>query len=369
MGSVHLAEQLGPDQRPLRTVALKKLRPDLTRDAQASSMFRDEMAFAARIHHPNIVQSVDVGVDDGAYFIAMEHVDGCSLAELIDRLGALPVGAALAVAIEVASALSAAHGHVDDDDRPTPVVHRDVSPENIMISRDGRVKLLDFGIARAESSVPVGRIDGRIAYSSPEQLTGGVIERRSDLWSLGAVLYEALTGAPPFGRSNPIELMAAAMAGNYVPIAERRPEAACCAAILTRSLAVEPKRRWSSAEAFRAACLEAADARPLATRPMLAALVACARAGRPVSETPISATPPAPTPPPKAMPVPRRRTRWLAVPAVGFALGALLGIADAPRTHAAPAPGAARQVSATEGPSAEAALASRCAPTPRKKHR
>jgi serine/threonine-protein kinase len=311
-------------------VALKKLRPDLVSDRRASSMFVDEMAVAARLHHPNIVSVVDVGIDDGSYFIAMEHVDGCSLSELIDRLGPLPVGAALSIAVAVADALAAAHAHRDSLGRPAAIVHRDVAPCNIMISGDGQVKLLDFGVARSESASPTGQIDGRIAYASPEQLSGEATDRRSDLWSLAAVLYEALTGATPFDRSNPIELMSAAMAGAYVPIAERRPEAACCTAIFARSLVTDPRRRWSSAEAFKAACLEASSTRPLATGGMLAALVACARAGKP---TPAQ---PAPRPALPASPAPPRRpARWLAVTAIGFALGAVLGIADAPRTHAA----------------------------------
>jgi serine/threonine-protein kinase len=253
MGEVFLADQLGP-LGPVRPVALKRMLPRLARDAHSGRRFLDEMATAAQLNHPNIATTYDFGEVEGAYFIAMEFIDGLSLADLIKQLGPLPVGAALAIAARVAGALAYAHGRRTPEGEPAPVVHRDVSPHNVMISSAGAVKLLDFGIARGEAETQAGRLEGKIAYAAPEQLQGARPDRRADLWALGVVLYEALTGARPFVGETALQVVVAAVEGRYQPLAERRMEARPAAQVVERALAAEPSARWSTAEEFRAAC-------------------------------------------------------------------------------------------------------------------
>jgi serine/threonine-protein kinase len=278
MGEVLLADQVGP-LGPVRPVALKRMLPKLARDPRAARMFLDEMATAAQLNHPNIATTYDFGEVDGIYFIAMEYVEGLSLNELIKSLGPLPVGGALSIVASIAEALSYAHTRKSPQGELSPVVHRDVSPQNIMISTSGAVKLLDFGIARAEAAVHGGRLEGKLNYAAPEQLQGEAPDRRSDLWALGVVLYEALTAAKPFENANPMELLMAALAGDYVPLEIRRPEAAPVSRVVARSLLKEQTRRWPTAEGFRAACIEVAEEYISVSAQALAELVA--KAGGP----------------------------------------------------------------------------------------
>jgi eukaryotic-like serine/threonine-protein kinase len=271
MGEVLLADQVGP-LGPVRPVALKRMLPRLARDPRAARMFLDEMAIAAQLNHPNIATTYDFGDVDGMYFIAMEYVEGLSLHDLIAEFGPLPVAAALSIVAQIADALSFAHTRKGLGGELSPVVHRDISPHNIMISTSGAVKLLDFGIARAEQAL-VGRLEGKLNYAAPEQLQGDAPDRRSDLWALGVVLYEALTGVRPFDRDNPVEMLTAALSQDYVPLEARRPEAAPVSKVVARALLKDATRRWPTAEGFRAACLEALESFGGASAQTLAALV------------------------------------------------------------------------------------------------
>lgn len=256
MGEVFLADQLGP-LGPVRPVALKRMLPKVARDKAAAEMFLGEMETAARLNHPNIATTYDFGEIDGIYFLAMEYVEGLTLRQILEVVGPLPLRAALEVAIAVAAALEHAHGRLDAEGTPAPVVHRDVSPHNVMLSTAGGVKLLDFGIARTEAATLGGRVEGKMAYAAPEQLTGAPADRRADLWALGVLLYEAVSGMRPFETSHPAQILERAARGAWPRLGELRPEGALLDPIVSRALAFDPGKRWPSAESLRLACATA----------------------------------------------------------------------------------------------------------------
>lgn len=256
MGEVFLADQLGP-LGPVRPVALKRMLPKVARDKAAAEMFLGEMETAARLNHPNIATTYDFGEIDGIYFLAMEYVEGLTLRQILEVVGPLPLRAALEVAIAVAAALEHAHGRLDAEGTPAPVVHRDVSPHNVMLSTAGGVKLLDFGIARTEAATLGGRVEGKMAYAAPEQLTGAPADRRADLWALGVLLYEAVSGMRPFETNHPGQILERAARGAWPRLGELRPEGALLDPIVSRALAFDPGKRWPSAESLRLACAAA----------------------------------------------------------------------------------------------------------------
>jgi serine/threonine-protein kinase len=174
-----------------RTVAVKVLRPALAGDVRSGARFEREARTAARLSHPRIVAVFDAGRHDDRVFIVMEHVAGSTLVEALRRHGTIAPATAASIAADVADALAHAHER--------GVVHRDVTPGNVMLDRDGRAKVLDFGIARAAQRVPSSTsVHGTIAYAAPEVLAGQHGDQRVDVYGLGAVLYELLTGNPPF---------------------------------------------------------------------------------------------------------------------------------------------------------------------------
>ena len=187
-----------------KIVAIKKILPHLADDEEFVTMFADEAKLAAQLNHPNIIHIYDLGkIQAGGYFIAMEYVDGRDLrgrssSRRHATLGVpLPVPLAVYIASKVASALDYAHRRRDAEGHELNIVHRDVSPQNILISYEGDIKLCDFGIAKAASKASKtqsGALKGKIQYMSPEQAWGKPIDRRSDLFSLGVVLHELLTG-------------------------------------------------------------------------------------------------------------------------------------------------------------------------------
>lgn len=179
------------DHKLNRNVAVKVMKPEFQSDSTFISKFRREAQAAAGLANPNIVNVYDVGEDEGSYYIVMELVEGITLKEYIAKKGRLSVREATSIAIQVAMGLSAAHDQ--------GIVHRDVKPQNIIISTDGKVKVTDFGIARAASSNTISaNAMGSVHYSSPEQVRGGYSDARSDIYSLGISLYEMITGRVPF---------------------------------------------------------------------------------------------------------------------------------------------------------------------------
>lgn len=192
----------GRDRLLNRYIAVKILRPEFTKDAQFIESFNRESQAAAGLQHPNIVGVYDVGAEGSIHFIVMELVDGRPLSDIIAEKGPLNYKTAIEIAKQVASALSLAHKH--------NIVHRDVKPHNIMITTDGMAKLTDFGIARAVSSstmvAETSKVIGSVHYFSPEQARGSYVDERSDIYSLGIVLYEMLTGKVPFDGENPVQV-------------------------------------------------------------------------------------------------------------------------------------------------------------------
>ena len=179
------------DHKLNRMVAVKVLKPEFREDKTFIAKFRTEAQAAAGLSHPNVVNVFDVGDDRGVYFIVMELVEGITLKDYINRKGKLSVKEATSIAIQVSMGLEAAHNR--------GIVHRDVKPQNIIISTDGKVKLSDFGIAKATSSNTISsNVMGSVHYSSPEQVRGGYSDYKSDIYSLGITIYEMVTGRVPF---------------------------------------------------------------------------------------------------------------------------------------------------------------------------
>ena len=237
-------------------VALKLLSVSLRGDPDAEAMFMDEARTAAAIVHPNVGQVLDFSEDRGLLYLAMEWIDGESLASIFAARRAskipLPVAWVLHVAAAACAGLHAAHELRDEDGQLLNVVHRDVSPQNVMVTWNGFVKVVDFGIAksrrRAHVTRVLGTIKGKVGYFSPEQIAGRDIDRRSDLFSLGILLYLLLTNVHPFRKTNDADTIASIALGEraspraLVPELPREVEA-----VLDRALAQDPADRYQSA--------------------------------------------------------------------------------------------------------------------------
>lgn len=187
------------DHKLNRFVAVKVLKPEFREDTTFIRKFRSEAQAAAGLTHPNIVNVFDVGDDEGVYYIVMELIEGITLKEYIAKKGKLSIKEATSIAIQVSMGLEAAHNH--------GIVHRDVKPQNIIISTDGKVKVTDFGIARAASSNTISsNVMGSVHYSSPEQVRGGYSDEKSDIYSLGITMFEMLTGRVPFNGETTVAI-------------------------------------------------------------------------------------------------------------------------------------------------------------------
>jgi serine/threonine protein kinase len=229
MARVWAAKQHG--QRGFsKLVAIKTILPELARDKKFEAMFLDEASLAAKVHHPNVCEIFDLGEENETLYLAMEWVNGESLSRVLkppvprgQQATAHRLNARIAARIlaDSAKGLHAAHQLCDDAGQPLNVVHRDVSPQNIMISVDGNVKVTDFGVAKAlgttQESTSAGQLKGKISYMAPEQAKGGTIDRRSDVFALGIVLYEVTTGVRPFRGEGEIEVLRAIAAGIFEP--------------------------------------------------------------------------------------------------------------------------------------------------------
>ncbi|HUZ82001.1 MAG TPA: Stk1 family PASTA domain-containing Ser/Thr kinase [Gaiellaceae bacterium] len=239
MAVVYLAE----DQELGRLVALKLLDDRHASDEQFVERFRREAQSAAGLNHPNIVSIFDRGHAAGTYYIAMEYLDGRTLKELLVRNGPTPVPIAIDYARQILGALSFAHRN--------GIVHRDIKPHNIVVGGDGRLKVTDFGIARSGASqmTEAGSIVGTAQYLSPEQARGAPVDPRSDLYSLGIVLYEMLTGSVPFTGDTPVEIAMKHLSQVPEPPSTLRPEVPHdLDAVVMRALAKDPEQRYDSAE-------------------------------------------------------------------------------------------------------------------------
>ena len=226
MAEVFLAHQRGPEGFE-RRVAVKRILPHLAETHDFVRMFLDEARLAARLSHPNVVHIYELGQVDGDYFIAMEFVDGIHAGQLIGRTDdPLPPVLVARLGADAAGALAYAHRLEDVDGRPLQLVHRDVSPHNIMVSFDGVVKLVDFGIAKAAlkaDETRPGIVKGKYAYMSPEQTVGRPLDGRSDVFSLGVCLWEILAGKTIVDRGDVVEAMKVIRDGRYLPIEKVAP--------------------------------------------------------------------------------------------------------------------------------------------------
>ena len=239
-----------------KIVAIKKILPHLADNEEFITMFADEAKLAAQLNHPNIVHIYDLGkIEAGGYFIAMEYVDGRDLRAILQTAREvstpMPVPLAIYVASKIASALDYAHRRRDADGRELAIVHRDVSPQNILISYEGDIKLCDFGIAKAASkasNTQSGALKGKVQYMSPEQAWGRPIDRRSDLFSLGSVLFEMLTGEALFRGDTDLNLLEKVRAAQAPAPSTLNPEVPkSLDAILARLLAATADDRYANA--------------------------------------------------------------------------------------------------------------------------
>jgi len=243
MANVYLAE----DQELGRRVAIKILNDRHANDEQFVERFRREAKNAAALSHPNIVSIYDRGEAEGTYYIAMEYLDGRSLKELILSRDPAPIGVTVEYAQQVLSALGFAHRH--------GIVHRDIKPHNVLVDGEGRVKVTDFGIARAGTSqmTEAGSIVGTAQYLSPEQARGGDVDQRSDIYSVGVLMYEMLTGEVPFSGDTPVEIAMKHLSQTPEPPSMRRHDVPReLDMIVMRALAKNPDDRYQSADEMKA---------------------------------------------------------------------------------------------------------------------
>ncbi len=245
MGAVFRAkdEQLG------EMVALKVIAGAALLDPAAAERFRREASTARRISHPNVVRLHDIGEEQGMLFLSMEYIAGTSLAELISRHGVLPVGQLRPIAAQICGGLEAAH--------KAGVVHRDLKPHNVLIDERQQVKIIDFGLARLphiEGMTATGLILGTPEYMAPEQIRGQPVDARTDIYALGAVLYHALTGKPPFAGDSPIAIGFAHCSQPLRPPVEARPGVPqAWSELVVHAMQKDPAHRFASAAELSAA--------------------------------------------------------------------------------------------------------------------
>jgi len=300
MADVYLAE----DQELGRRVAIKILNGRHANDDQFIERFRREAKNAAALNHPNIVSIYDRGEAEDTYYIAMEYLDGRTLKELIVSRGAAPVNVAIEYARQILSALRFAHRH--------GIVHRDIKPHNVLVDGEGRVKVTDFGIARAGTSqmTETGSIVGTAQYLSPEQARGGEVDPRSDLYSLGVVLYELLTGKTPFDGETPVEIAMKHLSTAPEPPSKLRPDVPpALDKVVLRALAKDPNDRYQSADEMEADLERVARGAPVSAATAATQVMRVPPAGAPAAD-PTSATMIAPLTPATS------RTRDVPLPVV-----------------------------------------------------
>jgi hypothetical protein len=257
MADVYEARAAGEEEllQVERRVALKRMRPELSGNPEFVQMFLDEARITSRLSHPHIVAVHDIGQAKGELYIAMELVEGASLARVLGRLRALgevvDPDVAIALGAELADALAYAHGLADEDGRALEIIHRDVSPQNILLTRSGHLKLADFGIARSadrQSLTVAGRLKGKAAYMAPEQIRGDPYDHRVDLYAAGVVRFELVTGVKPFDGDSDGAVLSRILAGTVNGDTRLRTLPAPLRELILRMLASQPDDRPARAD-------------------------------------------------------------------------------------------------------------------------
>jgi serine/threonine-protein kinase len=347
MAQIYLARRRGAAGFE-KLLVVKRILPHLAENDDFIKMFLDEARIAARLNHPNIVQIYDLGAQDDSFFIAMEYIHGEDVRRVwkrsVELEQPLPVPLACRIIVEAAAGLDHAHKAMDGG-RPLNIVHRDVSPENIFVAFDGTVKVLDFGIAKA-NNLPTGEtrsgeLRGKLSYMSPEQCLGKPVDCRSDIFSLGVTLYEWLTGFKLFTGESEIAVMRNITDGKiYTPSYFKADIPGPVEAILMKALERDRERRYQTAAQMQHAIDEFLDAYEFTPTPLhlsnfLRQLFFDeleAEQHRRAARAPTSDDVPSPEPAPPAPAEPRREgrvasERTLSVPLSASALEALEGIA------------------------------------------
>lgn len=261
MAEIYLASAEGPGGFTRRLV-IKRVAKSLLGDARIRGMFLDEAKLQSRIEHPNIVQVLDFGEEQGAYYMAQEFVDGATLRWVVDNANAVgrpvPVTHALRIAADVLEGLAHAHAMTDGRGQSLGLVHRDISPVNVLVSRTGVAKLCDFGVAKSELQsvfTQVGIVKGKYRYMAPEQVIGATIDQRVDVYAVGLCLWEMLTGRRLFTQRTDEEVARAIQRGGYPPPSRyRRGLPRAIDDLVMRALSVRADDRFSSARGFALAC-------------------------------------------------------------------------------------------------------------------
>jgi len=255
MATVHLGRTIGAAGFT-RVVGIKRLHPHLAQDPEFVSMLLDEARLAARIRHPNIVQTIDVAATQGELFVIMEYVHGESLARLIraaaDAKEDVPLGVAVTIAAGILHGLHAAHEAKTEHGQPLEIVHRDVSPQNVMVGADGIARVLDFGVAKAAVRIQTtreGQLKGKIAYMAPEQLRRATVDRRTDVYAASVVIWEMCAGRRLFKADDEAGVVEQILVGmvdppsKYAPSLPERIDQ-----IILRGLDPDPQKRFQTAE-------------------------------------------------------------------------------------------------------------------------
>jgi serine/threonine-protein kinase len=334
MASLYLGKVEGPGGFSKRVV-LKRILPQHAENPAFVEMFLGEARLAAMLSHPNVVQVYDFGRDGPHYFMAMEYVDGVSLRTVFNHLKKqgrrFPVRAAVYAMVQVCAGLAYAHSAKDESGQPLNLIHRDVSPDNLLVTRTGVAKLVDFGIAKAASvtqQTTAGMVKGKLAYMPPEQVSGGELDARVDVYAVGVSLYELLCGQRPFIAGNELELALMVMERAPAPVLELAPEAGPeLAEIIERAMAKDRAKRYGSARELKDALEHWLEGQTRQAEAELVSLLAQVHPAAP-PQAPVPVTAPAPDEPATTPTTPLRSPDGPVAPSRSRRLALALGVAS-----------------------------------------